>query len=85
MRKLRENELEFLKAFMDEAGTLTEGPAHLAVKALGVDYLEVTQVFAVALRLGEIKGSMEGNPSMPWTTKEEVYKRRHELGLSEEQ
>ena len=79
MRKSRENELEFLKAFMFEAGNLTEGPAHLAAKALGVDYLEVTQLFAAALREGEIKGSPEGNPSIPWATPREFMDRLEEL------
>ena len=83
MGKLRENELEFLKAFMAEAGNLTEGPAHLAAKALGIGYIEVTQMFGVALEAGEVKGSMAGNPEIPWGTAREFMARLEELRRAE--
>jgi len=44
-----------------------------------LDYLEVTQLFAAALREGEIKGSPEGNPSIPWPTPREFMDRLEEL------
>lgn len=85
MRKLRENELEFLKAFMFEAGNLTEGPAHLAAKALGVEYWEVTQMFGIALGAGEMKGEEKpaGQPGIPWNTAREFWTRLEELGGAE--
>jgi hypothetical protein len=42
---LTREELGFLRTYMEEKAALVEGPAHLALKAAGIDYVDAADMF----------------------------------------
>ena len=73
---LTREELEFLRTYMEEGAVFVEGPAHLALKTVGINFIDVADMFYKANTRGEFHAF---GPFLPWKSMEEFAARKREV------